>query len=151
MEGDSSYDEKFAKAVALLTEFVICNGRLPTGSTVFKGTRIGGWMLQQRTRYRTGKMPAWRVARLEAVPGWEWRAKDTFPQKVMLLKEHMLLIGEVPKINVFYKGYNIGKWASQQRSSYQRGEMAWRRVRALEAIPGWRWTFSTPGSRARTA
>ena len=151
MEGDSSYDEQFAKTLALLTEFVVENGRIPTGSTVFKGTRIGGWMLQQRTRYRNGKMSSWRVARLEAVPGWEWHAKDTFPQKVMLLKEYMLLRGGVPKVNVFYKGYNIGKWASQQQSSYQRGEMVRRRVRALEAIPGWRWTFSTPVSRARTA
>jgi hypothetical protein len=39
------------------------------------GYRLGQWVTVQRTMYKTGQIPADRVARLEALPGWSWNPR----------------------------------------------------------------------------
>jgi hypothetical protein len=34
---------------------------------------VEAFIAHQRKRYAEGTLPAWKVKRLEAIPGWSWR------------------------------------------------------------------------------
>ena len=46
----------------------------PTKRFIRDGFPLGVWVKVQRTRFRAGRMPRDRQARLEALPGWVWHA-----------------------------------------------------------------------------
>ena len=40
------------------------------------GFQLGAWAGTQRKYYKNGKLSAERIARLEALPGWVWKAAN---------------------------------------------------------------------------
>ncbi|MFF4417034.1 Helicase associated domain protein [Streptosporangium sp. NPDC001559] len=44
--------------------------------------------------------------------------------------------------NLVWQGEQLGKWVYQQRIAYSKGVLDPGRIRQLEAIPGWAWTWS---------
>ena len=67
---------KWEEAFAHLERFVEREGnaRVPQ-SHVENGFKLGAWSNRQRQLYRKEKLNAGRVRRLEALPGWKWRAR----------------------------------------------------------------------------
>jgi superfamily II DNA or RNA helicase len=58
---------------ARLARWAAQNGHAcPRQDVLVDGTRLGGWVNKQRAKYRRGALPADRVQRLEALPGWSW-------------------------------------------------------------------------------
>ncbi|MEV7014127.1 Helicase associated domain protein [Streptosporangium sp. NPDC051022] len=45
--------------------------------------------------------------------------------------------------NLVWKGEHLGKWAYQQRIAHSKGVLTPDRIRRLEAVPGWAWTWSS--------
>jgi len=43
-----------------------------TQTAVIDGVNVGHWVMDQRTRYRQGRLRPDRVSALEALPGWDW-------------------------------------------------------------------------------
>lgn len=56
-----------------LTQYVAAYGDslVPVGFE-YSGTNLGAWVVNQRTRYASGRLEPHRVRRLEALPGWAW-------------------------------------------------------------------------------
>jgi hypothetical protein len=50
------------------------HARVPQGH-VEDGYKLGGWVPEQRTKFRAGLLPPARAARLNALPGWVWVAR----------------------------------------------------------------------------
>jgi hypothetical protein len=48
---------------------------------------LGTWVGYQRTRYRQGKLAAWRVSLLEGYAGWEWGPLSPGPRQDLTLKD----------------------------------------------------------------
>lgn len=68
---DSDWEEGFAEQL----RYVQVNGTfdVPARYTVPEtGYPMGAWARTQRQNYRNGKLSPERIARLEALPGWEW-------------------------------------------------------------------------------
>lgn len=57
-----------------LHRFIAANGRLPKNAEQFEGAKVGIWCMTQRKAYRKGTLSAERVAALEAVELWVWKA-----------------------------------------------------------------------------
>ena len=72
-----TFDTRWDHNYAALEQYVAREGNAQVVSTHhedFHGTLVplGSWVAAQRRRYRGGHLPAGRLARLEAFPGWQW-------------------------------------------------------------------------------
>ena len=69
-------DQWWVDGLAAVTTYVVENGhaRVPDSYVSLGGHRTGGWVKARRGDYTTGKLTPDRIAELEALPGWVWRA-----------------------------------------------------------------------------
>ena len=67
------YDDRWENAYRLLKAFSEAEGHcdVPQSYSI-DGTRLGGWVGQQRLKHRQGQLSQDRSDRLEALPGWTW-------------------------------------------------------------------------------
>lgn len=107
------------------------------------GYKLGQWVTIQRTVYRDGQMSKDRQARLEALPGWAWEARESrWEEGFRRLQAYTEAHGTARLVRTYVDpvdGYQLGKWAYSQRASYSRGRLGPDRVARLEALPGWVW------------
>ncbi len=70
----AQWDQKLSR----LEEFAQREGHalMPTSYKTKDGLTLGSWCNTQRIFYRKGKLSAERIARLEALPGWVWKAAN---------------------------------------------------------------------------
>lgn len=111
--------------------------KLPSADTL-----QGQWCAKQC--YNRGKIPQFRVDKLEAIPFWDWdyypepiqkQPQDLWLSSYRKLRIHMSIYKSVPT----YSSSDLGVWCCKQRSIKRRGFMREENIRLLEAIPGWSW------------
>jgi predicted helicase len=109
------------------------------------GFKLGVWVGHQRTEFGRGDLAQERIARLEALPGWEW---DAFAAKWeegfgcllrFAQREHH---ARVPRHHM-EGDYPLGSWVNSQRTFYRKKWLAPERIARLEAIDGWAWVERT--------
>lgn len=106
------------------------------------GFRLGGWVVGQRVKYRRVALEPGRIARLEALPGWVWNARDAaWEEGYASLKAFAEEIGSarITRGHVSPSGFDLGKWVVVQRALYHRGVLAEDRAMRLAALSGWSW------------
>ncbi len=106
--------------------------KLPDGYT------LGGWVNKQRSR--KSELSSERLARLESIPGWAWRAGEErwetgFKYLQAYVTEHGH--GKPPQSFVAPDGYKLGIWIGGQRDKKSR--LSSEQIIALESLPGWTW------------
>ena len=117
------------------------DARVP-GQFVEDGYNLGQWIGNQRTHYKNGKVASDRVARLEAVRGWTWNAREVnWEEGFSCLCRFVEREGDarVPTDHLDEDGYRLGQWVANQRAFNAKGRLASDRVARLEAIRGWTW------------
>ena len=109
------------------------------------GKNFGRWVELQRSLYAEGKLLDHRVKRLETLSLWKWK-KDSYDdffedgiKCLTLYYENNSFKMPPPKIKTSY-GTSLNEWILTQRKQYRLGKMPKKRIRKLEAIPGWGWT-----------
>lgn len=127
-------------------------GRRMPRATVVDGMRVGEWAAMQRRTYSAGLLAAERVELLDQVPGWAWDVDAArFDETVAALRAYAEEHGSVEESPVApsrFDGLYSAKpraerlwlWMARQRQAYRRGSLPERRIRQLEALPGWTWT-----------
>jgi superfamily II DNA or RNA helicase len=129
-------------AFARLQRFVQREGhaRVPQ-ATHEDGYHLGRFVAKQRRAYRNGKLDTPRRARLEALPGWMWEAReDRWEQGFAHLKQFVKREGHARVPNGTREdGYPLGNWVTNQFRPYRKGTLDPERRARLEALPGWTW------------
>lgn len=99
--------------------------------------KLGHWVQNQRKLI--GRMTADKKARLEALPGWSWKARaDKWEKGFLYLKEFADREGHVRIPQDFLvDGFKLGRWLSKQRA--RKVDLTADRKAQLEALPGWCW------------
>lgn len=71
------WDAAWSEALGRLRRWAGANGRAapPNDVVLDDGFRLGGWVNKQRSAYRAGRLSPERTRRLEALPGWVWKAR----------------------------------------------------------------------------
>lgn len=87
------------------------------------GKNLGGWLQRQRMGRRCGQLSSLQVMKLEQI-GMVWEAAKPWETGFLHAQEYFREQGnlEVPNAFVCEDGYRLGKWISNQRSSYAMGE-----------------------------
>ena len=139
---DDLWEEGFAR----LQEYVAKSGTalVPKDGAV-NGFQVGAWVTTQRSAYKKGDLPAERIQRLEALPGWTWNTRsDKWPFWYGQLKKYVAEHGHTRLAALEkYDGLRLGQWVAQQRYHRNKGNLDPARVRLLEEFPDWIWDAVT--------
>ena len=106
------------------------------------GFQLGSWVSHQRSRYRSHKLPATYIARLEGLVGWAWNAiADQWELGFGKLSVYVSREGnsQVPQSHKTADGYMLGSWCNRQRARFRKGLLEADRQLRLEALSGWEW------------
>ncbi|TSD93105.1 helicase [Gordonia rubripertincta] len=145
MTGASRFDE----GIAHLHRYVAAHGTSNARALDhIDGFPIGRWVNSRRTEYRTGKLSAERVQRLEAeFADWQWKmnARTTFDDGIAHLRRYAELHGTSnARQRDTIDGFPIGTWVASRRAQYRAGQLPSYRAARLEAeFPDWQWQMRT--------
>jgi hypothetical protein len=108
------------------------------------GYRLGQWVDGQRQNYRRGILDPERRARLEAVSGWVWDARQAEWEDAFALLEKFVERERHARVPKEWEedGFPLGQWVDVQRQAYQgkrHGTLDPERRARLEALPRWAW------------
>ncbi len=104
------------------------------------GLRLGQWAGSQRQK--RSLLPADKIARLEALPGWVWGAREAqWEEGFKCLQAFVESKGDA-LVPVDYEppdGFRLGGWVASQRGSKRKDTISSDRLFRLEAMKGWVW------------
>ena len=151
---DSKWEQAYSSAHSYFMEYHDLN--VPQKFVCEDGFKLGVWLSSQRTRYRTGKLSAEKIERLENI-GMIWNKDDLhFESEISHVKAYLQEYGnlDIPKDYVCEDGYRLGAWLRTARQNYRCGEMSQRKILALEEL-GIVWepkanAWNTAYSRSKT-
>ncbi len=108
---------------------------------VVDGYPLGQWASVQRGLYAKGTLSDDRREKLERLPGWIWDVlADQWSMWMDLMYQFVAEHGHANVPFPYMVGeYNLRSWVATQRGLHKRGELSEKRVRELEALPGWVW------------
>ena len=137
-------ERSFKEMLGRLKNFQESRGRLPMHREADADeVKIGHWINLQRTAYKRGRIPAERVAALEAIPGWAWRLQVRTDDEVWLEKiwEFEKANGRLPRSTETWDGMRVGRWVDRKRKSYKQGLLSQEEIATCESLPGWVWAM----------
>jgi len=120
------------------------NTRVPashTESISGKVYRLGSWVAHMRTQ--SERLPPERIARLNALPGWVWDAREAaWEEGFTALTKYIEKEGDalVPGKHVTEEGYRLGHWVNTRRLWKKNGLLSPERVVKLESLKAWVWS-----------
>lgn len=132
----SPRDEKWERMRFKVAMHCATHGTMPA-----QRTEIGSWANTQLRRKRNGRLEADRIARLEAIPGWQWSPVDAEWDRNY---ERLRALGALPPSRL-----PLGRWVQNQRDS--RATMSADSILKLEALVFWTWDPLGDAWRARYA
>lgn len=123
-----------------LEEYVRATGsaQVPNNYQSPDDYKLGRWV--ERQRIKKNSMNPEVKSRLEALPGWVWKAPNLrWEQGFEYLEEFVAAQGDanVPLRHVTPDGYKLWKWVERQRAS--KGTLDAERKTRLESVKGWYW------------
>ncbi len=138
-------DAAWQSAFLALTAYIEETGHAapPVSYRTDGGRKLGGWVVEQRTRYRNNELSAERVEWLESLPGWVWNVADAdWETAYSALFTYARQFGSAtpPATYVTDDGLALGMWVATRRLQCRRGSLPALRKRQLEELPGWVWS-----------
>lgn len=100
------------------------------------GFKLGVWICNQRTKYRTGKLSDDQVEKLESI-GMIWNLEERYWENgIAHANEYYAKHGnlKIPQKYVCDDGYNLGTWLSTIRKKYKSGKLELKHILQLEAM-----------------
>lgn len=119
----------------LVKEYMEISGQSPITGTVYNNVNIGEWLSVQNRNYRKGTLTQSREEKLRQLglvlgDRTELRWLEYFAA----LQEYVAQKGQLPSDKVEYKGYKIGHWLTNQKSSHNKGWMTRAHKEKLESL-----------------
>ncbi|MEY9937668.1 superfamily II DNA or RNA helicase [Streptacidiphilus sp. MAP5-52] len=130
--------------------------RIPVTHTTDSGYLLGRNITAVRSRHHARTLPARHTRELDEVPGWDWDIAvdyddDGWQHGYTALQQHAAEHGSaaVGADHRAADGFALGLWAAAQLREHRTGRLAPARTAALEALPGWDWSYGTRSWHAR--
>jgi superfamily II DNA or RNA helicase len=116
------------------------HARVPEGHFE-DGARLGDWVVEQRQRYKDGKLREHRIQQLAAMLGWTWDARTGVWDETLERVRWFAAREGTANVPLSYveDGVKLGNWVATQRRMYRAGALEPDRIERLETLPGWNW------------
>jgi len=103
---------------------------------------LGAWAREQRVYYSRGTLPAALVARLEALPGWEWTEQDERWEWGLRVAQRYAGVHDTLDVapTAIVEGFRLGRWIRRCHEDYRARALTPAQIDALQDLPGWTWT-----------
>jgi len=105
------------------------------------GFPLGRWVASVRASYRIRRLAPQRIAQLERLRGWTWRARDHHWQDALrALRRYVRRAGNA-RVPGWYRedDFPLGRWVAGQRRRYRKKRLTAARIRVLREFTGWVW------------
>lgn len=141
-----AWDRRYDEVAALVDQL----GSAAHITVAAAGKKTCDWLQLQRLLYRRGDLDASRAARLHALPGWWWDARDAADERSLAALDKVVAArGDLRENSAgpsIYRGHKdgrgrpLGVWVATQVIKYRGGQLAgWLRDELAER-PGWTWS-----------
>jgi superfamily II DNA or RNA helicase len=135
-------EDDWRRGLAALEEFVNRHGhgRVPRTYVTESGFNQGRWCGTRREERKQGKLPAERIAALDAL-GFVWDPlEEAWQNGLAALEEFVRCQGHarVPRSHVTETGLALGVWCHRRRAERKREKLARERIAELDAL-GFVW------------
>ena len=134
-------DQQWEEFFSMLEDFKKAHGHCNVGSKgeTKEERALYEWVNTQRKRFKQGKLPEARKARLEAIK-FSFEPPDPWMESYEVLLAYVTREGSanIP-VNHIEDGYFLGRWASKMRGSYKAKELTDQQIKLLEKLPEWNW------------
>ena len=100
------------------------------------GFKLGSWVANQRTKYRSKKLSEDRIKRLDEI-AFEWNAHgNRWEINYKQAKEYFEKNGNLVVANNFVlpNGFKLGQWLATQKADYKKGKLDNKKILLLERI-----------------
>ena len=106
------------------------------------GYRLGRWVNVQRRFHAERKLSPERIARLTALPGWQWNSMHAAWEKGYAALERFVHDNGHARVpsGHYEDGERLGQWVVVQRSFYGQGKLSDERAKRLTEVSGWEWS-----------
>lgn len=131
---DAAWDNAFSA----LREYKEKHGGLdvPADYTTPQGVKLRGWINNQRTKFKKGKLTEYQIACLDSI-GFSWTAqKDNWEAMFACAKKYYETYGNlnVSKDYISDIGINLNSWIITQRKTIKLGKLAQEKIERLYTI-----------------
>src|SRR5262249_51232513 len=92
---------------------------------IVDGVRLDRWVIHRREEYRQGRLDAWLIRGLEALPGWTWEPRrESYEQHLDVLRAYVARNGtsSIPEKSIV-QGIRLGQWVANIRAMHRRDEL----------------------------
>lgn len=130
------------KDIQLLLEFVELHGAMPVRHRGGEERRLSLQAAMLRRRYGAGTLTQVRIKACEAIPGWQWEidAGAGLNRDIQLIGEFVQARSAFPTSrSADDEGRRLWRQIAYLRKRYKDGDLEPERIKACEAIQGWRW------------
>ena len=105
--------------------------------------QVGVWINNQRRAYKSGTLPEERVKALNALPYWSWGRANLWRESRNKLVQWVAKYNKTPSSSKTLnpEETQLAYWINTQRRAYNSGTLSEERIKALTALPYWRWTI----------
>ena len=138
-------DQQWEEFFDLLQEYEQQHGNCNVGSKgqTKEERALYEWISTQRKRFKQGKLPEVRKARLDAI-GFSFSPVDPWVESYEMLVKYVAREGHagIPTNHV-EDDFFLGRWASTQRGKYRNNELTKQQIKLLENLKGWTWERSS--------
>lgn len=125
---ERNWNERFA----LYCDYKAECGHEPTGTTIYRGQKIGSWCREQRGNYRMGRLTR-EHAQMLTEAGFIFEPIATSLEKTLIAyKNFKAEYGCEPTASTIYCDINLGSWCATQRSLYKNGKLPEDRISRLK-------------------
>jgi len=139
-------DDVWDKNFKLLLKYIKKHNKLPSKSFPKKSSKTS-WCAVQRLNYKKNKLSKKRIKKLESIKLWKWTfdKKNDFSKKwdedFELLKKYVSTYNKMPITNEVFENIKIDSWIKRQRLNYGKNILSQEKIKKLESIKLWKWTF----------
>ena len=137
------YDASWEIGYKQIYDYYRMNGncRVPISFITDDGFKLGRWVSNQRTKYKSGKLSNEKIKRLEEI-SFEWNSlNNRWESSYEYAKYYFQCYGNLAVSNDFVlpDGFKLGRWLATQKADYKKGNLDDKKIMLLERL-GIIWT-----------